>query len=183
MPVIPGRSLELPTSNQVWYANSGAERSCVEGSEALGVVQDAFVEVAAVDVEGLGLSLHRLDDVGVGVADAGDVVVEVEIAAAVSVVQPDPFAAHDVDGVLIESGDANAEEALAAGEEIGDGLFTHGGIVSGWPRGCKRGWLFASMITLSRGPDATELRHAIGHNGRPQLGRHDVWIVLAWVVF
>ena len=148
----------------------------MEGSEALGVVEDAFVEVAAVNVEGLGLSLHGLDDVGMGVADARDVVVEIEIAAAVSVVEPDPFAAHDVDGVLIESGDANAEQALAAGEEIGDRLFTHGRIVSGWRRGCKRGWLFASMITPSRRPEGTALRHAIALNadfGRP----HVVWIV------
>ena len=136
--------------------------SGVEGGEALGVVEDALVEVAAVHVERFGLALHRFDDVGMGVTDAGDVVVEVEVTAAVGVIQPDPFAADDVDGILIEGGDADAKQALAAGEEVGDGLFTHGGIVSVWRHACKWAGYSYPRPRLRAGLEEAS-RDTIGH--------------------
>ena len=48
---------------------------------------DAFVQVAAVDVQRRLLARHRLDDVRVGVTDAGHVVVHVDVAAAVGIEQ------------------------------------------------------------------------------------------------
>jgi len=53
-----------------------------EGQQALGIGQDAVVQVAGVRGERRGLLGHRLDNRGVAMADRGDVVVAVEIGEA-----------------------------------------------------------------------------------------------------
>ena len=59
----------------------------VQRGEAFAEVDDGFVQVAAVDVQRRLLARHRLDHARVGVTDAGDVVVHVDVAAAVGVVE------------------------------------------------------------------------------------------------
>ena len=87
----------------------------MKGCQALGEGHDAFMQVAAVDVERSLLPGHRLDDVGVGVTDTGHVVVHVEISAAVRIEQVDAFAPDDVQRRIVEQRGAGAECAVAAG--------------------------------------------------------------------
>ena len=61
-----------------------------------------LIQVASVDVQRRRLTVHRFDHVPVAMADAGHVVVYVEVAAAVDVKQPDAFAAHQVQRVVVE---------------------------------------------------------------------------------
>ena len=68
----------------------------VQRREAFAEVDDGFVQVAAVDVQRRLLACHRLDHARVGVTDAGDVVVHVDVAAAVGVKQVDALAADDM---------------------------------------------------------------------------------------
>ncbi|MNS70781.1 hypothetical protein D3C72_1041290 [compost metagenome] len=55
--------------------------------------------------------------------DAGHVVVDVEVAAAVDVEQPDAFAAHQVQRFIVEQRRCAAEHAMAALQES---VFRHG---------------------------------------------------------
>ena len=63
------------------------ERSRQRGDQALGVVEDGRVEVARVRLEQGLLASRRLDHPRMGVPDVGDVVHEVEVRAAVRVVE------------------------------------------------------------------------------------------------
>ena len=94
----------------------------MERRQALGEGHDAFVQVAAVDVERALLAGHRLDDSGVGVTDTGHVVVHVDVAAALGIEQVDALAPHDVQGRVVEQGRAGPQGAVAAG---GKGCGTH----------------------------------------------------------
>ena len=85
------------------------DRRTVEGREALGEGDDAFVQIAAVDVERGLLARHRLDDMRVGMTDAGHVVVHVDVAAAVGIEQVDALAADDVQGRVVEQGRAGSQ--------------------------------------------------------------------------
>ena len=76
--------------------------------QALGVVENAGVQIAAVHVECGGLTMHGLYHVGVGVTHARHVVVHVEVATAIGIGEPDPLASNDVDGVLVEERCAGA---------------------------------------------------------------------------
>ena len=101
----------------------------------LGVVEDAFVQIALVHVQRLTLPLHRLNHMGMRVANARHVVVEVEVAPTVSVVEPDAFTSDDVDRIVVERRDASAEQSLPTRKQI----------VSRW---CAHVWIvhFASTV-------------------------------------
>ena len=87
----------------------------MERRQALGEGHDAFVQVAAVDVERGLLARHRLDDMGVGMTDAGHVVVHVDVAAAIGVEQVHALAADDVQRLVVEQRGAGSQRPVAAG--------------------------------------------------------------------
>ena len=51
---------------------------------------------------------------GAAVADLGDVVVGIQVARAIGIVQPDTLAAHDMQGAVVEQVSAGAEQASPA---------------------------------------------------------------------
>ena len=117
----------------------------MQRGQAFAEVDDGFVQVAAVDVQRRLLARHRLDHAWVGVSDAGDVVVHVDVAAAVGVIQVDALAADDVQRVFIEQRCAGTQGAVAAGEQ--------GGCVGHVPSGA--GMWIALGGTLRCGTGAT----------------------------
>jgi hypothetical protein len=79
--------------NITWRAlGQGAEQT-------LGVGQHAFVQVARMGIEGAGLARDGLHHVRMAVPDRSDVVVGIQIALAVGVVQPDAIAATRCSGL------------------------------------------------------------------------------------
>ena len=91
----------------------------VQRGEAFAELDDGLVQVTAVDVQRRLLACHRLDHARVGVTDAGDVVVHVDVAAAVGVIQVAALAADDVQRVLVEQRGSGAQRAVAAGKQAG----------------------------------------------------------------
>ena len=87
----------------------------MQAGQALGEGNDAFVQIAAVNVERPLLAGHRLDDMGIGVTDAGYVVVHVEVAAAVGIEQVDALAPDDVQRRVVEQRGAGSQGPVAAG--------------------------------------------------------------------
>ncbi|MNF04728.1 hypothetical protein D3C80_2043130 [compost metagenome] len=67
--------------------------------------------------------MHGVGDVGVAVADAGHIVVHVQVTATLDVEQPDAFATHQVQGLVVEQRRGTAEYAVTA---LQKGLFRHG---------------------------------------------------------
>ena len=65
------------------------------------------------------LTRHRLDDMRVGVTDAGDVVVHIDVAAAVGIEQVDTLAADDVQWRVVEQRGAGPQGPVAAGGKCG----------------------------------------------------------------
>ena len=80
----------------------------MQGCQPLGEGDDALVQIAAVNVQRRLLAGNGLDDAGVGVPDAGHVVVHVDIGPAVDVEQTDALAADDVQRLAIEQRRASA---------------------------------------------------------------------------
>ena len=91
----------------------------MQPSEAFAEVDDGFVQVATVNVQRRLLARHRLNHARVGVTDAGDVVVHIDVATAVGVIQVDALAADDVQRVLVEEWGSGTQRAVAAGEQGG----------------------------------------------------------------
>ena len=87
----------------------------VESRQALGESNDAFVQVAAVDVERALLARHRFHDMGIGVTHAGHIVVHVDVATTVGIEQVHALAPDDVQGRVVEQRRARPEGAVAAG--------------------------------------------------------------------
>ena len=90
----------------------------VEVRQAFGVVEDAFMQIAAVDVQRLRLCVHGLDDVGVAVADTGHVVVHIQVAAAFGVEQPDALPARDVERILVENRRPRSQKVVRGGRAV-----------------------------------------------------------------
>ncbi|MCY1399501.1 hypothetical protein D9M71_145580 [compost metagenome] len=91
--------------------------------QALGVTDDLLVEVAGVDVQLRGLATDRCNHVRVAMADAGYVVVDVQVAPPLHVEQPHAFATHQVQWVVIEQRRSAAEHTVTA---LQQGEFRHG---------------------------------------------------------
>ena len=78
-----------------------------------------------MNVERLGLAVHRLDDMGMAVTDAGHVIVHIKVAPPFIIVEPYPFAAYDVERSLIKDRRSIAKQAIAAVEQgLGCHLFS-----------------------------------------------------------
>ena len=86
----------------------------MERGQPLGKRDDALVQISAVHVEGGLLARHRLDDGGVAVPDAGHVVVHVDVAAAIGVVDVRALAADDVERLAIEERRASPQRLVSA---------------------------------------------------------------------
>ena len=69
-------------------------------------------------VEGRLLGRHRLDYPRMGMADTENVVVHVEVAAAVGIEQAGALPAHDVQRLAIEQRRAGAERPVAPFDEV-----------------------------------------------------------------
>ncbi len=78
------------------------QRAAGRGGEPLGDLERRLVEVAHVRVQASSLADDRLDDPRMPVADDRDVVVRVEVAAAVGVDQPRAVAADEVQRLAVE---------------------------------------------------------------------------------
>ena len=92
----------------------------MQGGEALGEADDPLVQVAAVDVQGRLLPRHRVHDPGIGVTDAGDVIVHIHIPPPVGVEQIGAFPPHDVQRRLVEERGPGPQRLVAPGLEGGD---------------------------------------------------------------
>ena len=99
-----------------------------EGGEPFGIAIDVVVEVAGVGVEQADLLLNGRDDAGVGVADEGDIVVNVEESAAGVVVKILAPTFDDFQRLLVRDGKVGAQKLLARRErerESGRGRGKH----------------------------------------------------------
>ena len=74
----------------------------MRGGQALGVLENAPVQVARMRREQRGLPLDRRHHRRVGMADVRHVVVDVQVRATLGVEQPDARAAHDVQRLFVE---------------------------------------------------------------------------------
>ena len=90
----------------------------MEPRDPFGELDNGFVQIPAVHVEGRLLGRHRLHYPGMGMADAGNVVVHVDVAAAAGIEQIGALAAHDVQRLAIEQRGAGAERPVAPFDEV-----------------------------------------------------------------
>ncbi|MCY1425730.1 hypothetical protein D9M71_415250 [compost metagenome] len=123
----------------VGFAASAGEHHAVqrlgEGrGEALGVVHDALVEIARVDVQRRRLFGHGRHHPRMAVADAGDVVVDVQVALAIRVGQPDTCTLHQLQWLVVEQRRCAAHDLVAT---VQQGYLRH---VRGPPEACRRDW-------------------------------------------
>ena len=96
-----------------------AERVGEGGGEPLRIFNDVVMKVAGVGVENAGLVGECLGDVGVAVADVGDVVDHIEIGAAGVVVQILADATHNFERFGVGDREHFAQSLLALGNEFG----------------------------------------------------------------
>jgi hypothetical protein len=111
--VVPGH----PHGEIVGFRTRAREHDVPEfdrhrAQELLAVAKDRLLDVPGVGVQRRELSVYGLDDVGVAVPDAGDVVVDVEVVVAVGVVEQCARAAHDFDRLLVEESISGPEETF-----------------------------------------------------------------------
>ena len=93
-------------------------RALVQGDQPLGEDDDPLVQIAVVGVERGLLVGHGPDDSRMGVPDAGDVIVHVQVAPTVGVVEPHALAADEGEGVLVEQLRPGPQRPLPPGEKI-----------------------------------------------------------------
>ena len=89
------------------------DASVVAAGQPFGVVEDALVQIAAVDVQRGRLAADRLHDMRMAMADAGHVVVHVHVAPPALVEHGNTFAAHDVQRLAVEERRPGAEQRVA----------------------------------------------------------------------
>ena len=82
----------------------------------LGVVHDAFVQVARVRVERRDLSANRLHHMGVAMAHRHHIVVGVQVLLAVGGIEPGTEPLHEVERMLVEEAVARPEHPPALDE-------------------------------------------------------------------
>jgi hypothetical protein len=87
------------------------------GEELLGVIEDGFLDVTGVGVQGLHLFVDSCNDLRVGVADRRDVVVNVEVLISLPVKERHSLATDDFDrGVVKEP--VTGSEALVPAPDV-----------------------------------------------------------------
>ena len=87
------------------------------GQQALGIIDNAFIQVTGMGVEGGGLPGNGRHHLRVAVAHRGDIVVDIQIGLAGGVVQPHPFAAQQMQGLLIEQAICLPQRLLATADQ------------------------------------------------------------------
>ena len=125
--VPPVRLGGQPPGQLVGLGARGREEDGVEPRrhrrhQPLGELDDLRVEVARVGVEPPELPADALDDGRVGVPDDGDVVVGVEVAAAVGREEPRALTADDLQRLVVEERRDRAAHRVARGAEQGAGV-------------------------------------------------------------
>jgi hypothetical protein len=70
------------------------------------------MQIPAVNVDGGLLLRHGFDDGGIRMTDAGDIVVHVDIASSIAVVQVNTFATNDFQRCVIEQFRAGPKSAV-----------------------------------------------------------------------
>jgi hypothetical protein len=88
-----------------------------EGGEALGVSHDVLIEIAGVDVEDRGLAGERRDDARMAMADVRHIIIGVEIAFTLGVIQPDAFAPDQMQRPFVKERRVAAQNAIASFQE------------------------------------------------------------------
>ena len=124
----PGAAGELPghPHRQVVRLAAGAgvhhlaELTGKRREQHLGIIQYAGVQIAGVRVELTRLARDRLHHPGMTMTDRRHVVIRVEVGGTFGVVEPNPFAANEMHGVLVEESIRGAEDSLPTGQQ---GLF------------------------------------------------------------
>ncbi len=112
-------------AHEVAHAEVARERR----AQPFGEPDDVVVEVAGVGVEKARLRADRLDHSGVAMADRCNVVVAVEQAVAVGVVQPNALAAHEMDRVVVEELVRRCERRGATALKLGVVVLVLHGVV------------------------------------------------------
>jgi len=119
----------------------------VDAEQALGVVEDRLIQVAAVGHVRRRLSRECIDDARVAVPDDRDVVVHVDVPAAVGVEQPGAFPAHEVQRPLVEQLGVPSQQLVAARDDRVDAHAS-----SPMNRWLSAVWTLATAVTVSRSP-------------------------------
>ena len=88
-------------------------------TEAFGQLDHVMVQVAGVGVDEPRLPAQRVDDPRVGVADRGHVVVAVEVAPTVGIVDPHALAADEMHRLVVEQLVAGCEPGGPPADQIG----------------------------------------------------------------
>ena len=83
--------------------------------QSVGVSVHDVIEIARVDVENARLARDCLRDAGMTMPDRGDIIVYVQIAAALRVLHPDALGSNHADWLFIKQHRAAAEMAKPAG--------------------------------------------------------------------
>jgi hypothetical protein len=76
------------------------------------------MQIARVRVEPCCLPRDRLNNMGVAVADAGHIVIGVEVRISVAVIEPHAFATHEVSRLFVEQPVGRPEQAIAARDQV-----------------------------------------------------------------
>ncbi|CAH0287427.1 hypothetical protein SRABI106_03429 [Rahnella aquatilis] len=79
-----------------------------------GEVQDIFMQITGVRVQRGCLTHQRFQHMRMAMANGRHVVVDVEITAAISVIHPHAFAAHQMHWILVEQLVSRAQQTTAA---------------------------------------------------------------------
>ena len=81
-------------------------------------VEHGLMQVARMRVEHGGLPRNRLDDLRMAVPDGCNVVVGVQIAMTGGVVEPDAFAADELDRLVVEQAIRRAEQPASPRDQV-----------------------------------------------------------------
>lgn len=90
------------------------------GGQTVGVIQNPFVQIARMSVQGQRLIGDRLDHFWMGMADVRDVVVTIQKPVAVGVPDPRPLAFYQMHGILIKGGHIGSKKTLTTGKDGGN---------------------------------------------------------------
>jgi len=90
--------------------------------------------ISRVGVEQAGLGRDGFDDARVAVPHRGDVVVAIEVAAPVGVEEPDPFAAHEMNGLVVEELVGGSEGSASALQQLTFVRGSHSRRLARWSR-------------------------------------------------
>ena len=89
-------------------------RIIVSGDQAFSVVEYRFMQVAAVNIQGVDLAGDSLYKMGVAVPHAGHIVVQVHIAPPGLVVHVNAFATYQLHGFFVEQSRSLSKQVVPA---------------------------------------------------------------------